>query len=219
MKYNKIALYLFLLLGVINLKFQCEKGPYETYEPNKYSFKEKVSLTPYNLDYRVGDTIWLAVNIPKKELFDEKTNTKVFFDSAQFASLLQINLLYNNPFITTGPFASFIFPAGIVANTNNGSGQTFAFITWGCSPSADYKLTIGIVLKEKGVFGIHFFNTNIQKCFSNKVINSSVTFSFDVNDPHKQFYQQLPFVNIGKQVDPYALEYLDKKSMVAINVQ
>jgi len=182
-------------------------------------FKENVLITPYNLNDVVGDTVWLNINIPNKKIFDQTTNTRVFFDSASFSVIAQVDLLFNNPFIGTGPFASFIFPQGISVNTGNGGAQTYANISFGCSPSTDYNLMVGIVLIEKGVFGISFFNTAIRKCLINNYENSVLTFAFDVTDTHKQYYQQLPFSSIGKQIDTNILDRLDKKSMVIINVQ
>ena len=219
MKKKNVVIVTVLLFGILNIKFQCDKD-YEGIAPEtKYEFKESVTITPYKLVYKVGDTIWLVVNIPDKKLFDEKTNTRIFFDSASFTTIAQIDLLYNNPFIGTGPFASFVFPAGISAYNNSGIAQTYANINYGCSPSTAYNLLIGIVLIQKGVFGISIFNTAIQKCFIGNFQNSKLIYVFDVNDTHKEFYKQLPFSAIGKKQDDFVLERLDKKTMVVVNVQ
>lgn len=216
---KKVFVVIALLFALLNVQLQCGKD-YGGIAPEiKYEFRERVAITPYTLDYKVGDTIWLAVNIPDKKLFDEKTNEKIFFDSASFTTIAQVDLLYNNPFIGTGPFASFIFPAGISAYKGNGVGQTYANINYGCSSAAGYNLLIGIVLIEKGVFGISFFNTAIQKCFTGNFQSAKLTYVFDVNDTHKQFYQQLPFSAVGKKQENFVLERLDKKMMVVINVR
>jgi hypothetical protein len=207
-----------LLLAAISLKFQCDKGA-GMEVPIDYTFAETVSITPYRLNYNIGDTFWINVIIPGKKLFDTKTSTKIFYDSASFNSIAQVDLLYNNPFIANGPFARFIFPQGVSAYTNTGGPQTYANITYGCAPSTDYRLSVGVILIEKGVFGISFFNTYINKCFSNTFKRSQLTFSFDVNDAHKQYYQQLPFINIGKQPSDDVLQRLDRKTTVVINVQ
>lgn len=219
MKKKNIVIATVLLFATLNMKLKCVKD-YNGVAPEiKYQFKENVNITPYSLDYKVGDTIWLTVNIPDKKLFDEKTNSKIFFDSASFTTIAQVDLLYNNPFIGTGPFASFVFPAGVSAYSNSGVSQTYANINYGCNSSTAYSLLIGIVLIEKGVFGISFFNTAIQKCFTGNFQNSKLTYVFDVSDTHKQFYQQLPFSTIGKKQDDYVLERLDKKTMVVVNVR
>lgn len=220
MKSKKHILLLILLFVVVNLKFQCGREMPPT--TIQYQFKEKVAITPYNLNYNVGDTVWLRVSVPGKKLFDEKTNSRIFFDSASINVSAGVELLYNNPFITTGPFATFIFPTGISANTYNGGGRTNAAITFGCNPSPDYNLLLGIVLIERGVFGISFIGPSnyLYKCFTNYTPPLAwLNFAYDVNDPHKQFYQQIPFSNIGKQLDPSVMTSLDQKSIVVINVQ
>ncbi len=198
MKMKKINLFTIFLFAILSLQLQCDKGYDGMDIPEKYTFKEKVSISPYTLNYDVGDTIWLTVSIPGKKIFDEKTNTRVFYDSASFNTITQIDLLYNNPFIGNGPFASFIFPAGVSAFTQNSGGQTYASVTFGCSPSTDYHLSLGIVLIEKGAFSLSFYNSSIKKCFTENFENSRLTYEIDVVDTHKQFYQQLPLANIGK---------------------
>lgn len=219
MNSKNLIISLITLFAILNIKFQCGKEYDGTIPENKYEFREKVTISPYQLDYNVGDTIWLEVKVPGKKLFDEKTNTRIFFDSASFNTLAQIELLYNNPFVGNGPFASFIFPAGVSAFSNNGGAQTLASITYGCSPSSDYQLRLGIVMIHKGVIGISLFNSSIQKCFTDNYQNSKLTYAFDVNDTHKSFYQQLPFSDIGKKPADYVLENLDKKIMVVVNVR
>ena len=207
-----------LFLAAISMKFQCDKGV-GIAVPIDHTFAETVSITPYKLNYNVGDTFWVNLSIPGKRLFDTKTNTRVLYDSASFNSIAQVDLLYNNPFIANGPFARFIFPQGVSAYSNTSGPQTYANITYGCAPSNDYRLSVGVILIEKGVFGISFFNTYINKCFSNNFRSSQLSFSFDVSDTHKQYYQQLPFINIGKQPSDDVLHRLDRKTMVVINVQ
>ena len=219
MTYRKAIVPLILLFGILNVKFMCYRDRHLDPLVSIYDFKQNVTITPYHLNYTAGDTLWLGVNIPGKKLFDERTNTKVFFDSASFTAKASVALVYNNPFISTGPFASFVFPAGVSAYTGNGGGSTYASINFGCSPSVDYNFELGIVLKEKGVFGISFFSEGIQKCFANNYQYNTLTYSFDVTDNHKQYYQQLDFAAIGKQQDGTVLDELNRKSMIVINVQ
>jgi hypothetical protein len=219
MRSNTLIIGIIFLFGILNVNFQCGKEFDGVIPENEFEFKETVSISPYRLDYNVGDTIWLTVNIPDKKLFDEKTNTRVFFDSASFTSVAQVDLLYNNPFLTNGPFASFIFPTGVSANFINGGAQTSTYISYGCAPSSDYHLRLGIVMVKKGVFGLSFYNPSIQKCLTDHYRNSTLNFTFDVNDTHRQFYQQLDFLAIGKKQDDFALERLAKKMMVVVNVR
>jgi hypothetical protein len=223
MKYLQIKspeklLFVILIFGLINIQTQCNKdrlGPV----PNKYQFEENASITPYKLNYIVGDTIWLKINVPNKKLFDVKSNARVLYDSINFTTTAQIDLVYNNPFVGTGPFAFFIFPLGVSAYTSNGNTQTFASISWGCSPSKDYDLTVGMVLLQKGDFAISLYNNTITKCSNGFYDNTTISFVFDVTDTHKLYYQQLPFSDLGKKPDPNLLTLLDKKVMVVINVK
>lgn len=185
----------------------------------KYQFKQNVSITPYQQDYNVGDTIWLEVNAPGKKLFDEKSSTQIVYDSVGFTSIVQADLLYNNPLIANGPFVSFVFSTGISGYTATGGTQTYASINYGCAPSADYHLLVGVVLLQKGVFGISMFNSAIQKCANNYYQGATLTYYFDVSDTHTNYYQQLPFISIGKQLDANVVDRLNKKTMVVINVK
>lgn len=218
MTYKKAIVPLILLFGILNVKFTCYKNHRDKTQVILYDFKQNVTITPYQLNYTVGDTIWLNVNIPGKKLLDERTNTKVFFDSASFSAKANVSLVYNNPFISTGPFASFVFPTGVSAHTGNGLGDTYASIDFGCSSSVDYNLVLGIVLKEKGVFGISFFSQGFEKCFAENYQYSTLTYSLDVMDNHQQYYQQLDFAAIGKQPDATVLDRLHRKAMVVVNV-
>jgi hypothetical protein len=200
------------------MKMQCNKDE-EVYTELQYDFKESVAITPYQLTYNVGDTIWLSVTIPDKKLFDEKSNSRILLESASFTTNAQLDLLYNNPFVSDGPAATFVFPPGVSAATGNFDEHTYARVTYGCSPSTNYALKLGVVLIKKGVFGLSFHNQAIQKCFAGDFLPSKLTFAFDVNDTHKQYYQQLPFASIGKSQSAIVLEHLDKKSMVVINVE
>jgi hypothetical protein len=218
MRTNKALIIFFLLMGLISIRTQCNKD-FDVGPNYKYSFQEKASVSPYKLNYNTGDTIWIRINIPEKKLFDEITGTRVFFDSAGFTTNVQVFLLYNNPFIANGPFVKFIFSRGVSAYINNGGGQPSAQISYGCAPSNDYNMLVGIILLEKGVFGISVSNYNIQKCIHENYLNSSLSLSFDVSDTHKEFYQQLPLAEIGKKHNESYLQMLDKKTMIALNVQ
>lgn len=206
-----------LLFGILNVKTQCNKNDVGLPE-TKYEFRQNVSITPYHLDYNVGDTVWLELSAPGKKLFDEKSNTQIVYDSVGFTSFAQIELLYNNPFVANGPFVSFIFPMGVSAYSGSGGPQTYATINYGCAPSTDYHLLLGMVLLQKGVFGVSMFNSAIQKCQNSYYQPAKLTYYLDVNDTHAQFYQQLPFSAIGKQLDTTVVERLNKKLMAVINV-
>lgn len=218
MKIRQIPLAILLFTLPFLQGLQCDK--YEGYEdvPPEHNFSESVSILPYRLTYTVGDTIWLRINIPNKKLFDENRGERILFESASFNSLAQVQLLYANPYVGDGPFVRFIYPQGISASTNNYSYNTQAVIKFGCAPSNDYQLALGMVLLKEGVFGIYFNTGSIEQCATNINRNSRLKFKFDVADTRKSFYQSLPFEAIGKKPDEYVLTALDKKEMVLVQV-
>lgn len=218
MKSKKSILILFIFFGFINLKLQCRKEvpPPPDY---KYYFEEKISVAPYRLNYNVGDTIVFRLIVPGKKLFDTKTNTTVYFDSASFSMGVNLTLLYNNPYIGDGPFASFFYSSGVSAYSQTYTGSTVAFITTGCSHTPDYEVTIGVVLLKKGVFSIGIYGNDIKNCYNGFATNARLRFAMDINDTHKSFYQQLPLTDIGKTEDKDVLSQLDSKNIAIINVE
>lgn len=218
MKRNKITFIFIILFSLINIKTQCNKDRV-TPPDYKYQFEEKISVAPYKLNYNVGDTIFFQLYVPGKKFYDSKTNSTVFFDSASFNMGVYVNLVFNNPYIGDGPFASFIYPPDVSAYTTNYTGTTQAFLTTGCSQSADYLVKVGAVLTQKGVFIIGAFCNSLQNCFNGYATNAQLGFSLDVDDTHESFYQQLPFSDIGKTEDQNVLSELDSKVAAVINVE
>ena len=218
MKRNKIAFITIVLFGLININTECNKNR-PAPPVFKYQFEEKVSVTPYQLNYHVGDTIFFELDVPGKKFYDSKSNATVFFDSASFNMGVYINLVYNNPYIGDGPFASFIFPRGVSAYTTSYSGTTQAFLTTGCSQTADYTVRVGAVLTQKGVFTIGAFCNSLQNCFNGYATNAQLRLSLDVPDTHKDFYTALPFDEIGKTESNDVLSELDSKIVAVINVE
>jgi len=206
-------------LFVCTTAMQCYRNYPQNDIKGQYGFKEGADILPYQVNYSVGDTIWINLNIPGKRIFDTISGSRVFYDSVNFNSIVQVDLLYKNPFTVNGALADFIFPLGVSAYTNTGGSQTFSQVSFGCAPSADYQLLLGIVLKQQGILGISFFNTSLKKCFLNAYDHNSFSLSFNVNDPHKNLYLQQSMGTIGKTHDPIFLNMLDRKTMVAINVQ
>lgn len=217
MRRRKNIIILIIFFGLINLQTECGRN-YPAPPAYEYSFAEKIMIAPYQLDYNVGDTIQLQLDIPGKKLFDTKTNSLIFYDSVTFNIGVNVNLLFNDPYIGDGPFASFIFNPGVSAYTTNYSGTTQAFVTTGCTAANNYTVNIGVVFLKKGVFGIGEYCSNIMNCYTGYATNAEVRFSLDVNDTHKDFYQQLPLQNIGKMQDRDILSELDSKVLAIINV-
>jgi len=218
MKYKKIVIGFIILFGLINIKTQC--GRQMPQRPDyKYSFSEKMTASPYQLNYNEGDTIMLQLNVPGKKLFDTKTNARIFFDSASLPITVAVNLVFNNPYIGDGPFASFIYSQGISAYTQSYSGTTYASITTGCTASNDYTVTVGVVLIKKGVFALSVSGNDLTHCFNGYSAYAQFMLLLDVDHTHKSYYQQLPFSDIGKIQDNNIITGLDRKNAAIINVQ
>ncbi len=220
--------FLALLCGFVFITFtstDCRRDV--EFPKGQYAFKEQMSITPYQLNYNVGDTIWIDYAVPDKKLFDTITQTRVLYDSAAFNVSITAQLLYNNPFITTGPFATFVYPQGITASDANGGGQTVSYVQFGCSNIQNgYQLKVGVVLKIRGLIGISVGPYSsygggyfLYKCFANTSDYNILRFVFNVADVHKDVYLQQMFAAIGKTPDAQVLARLDRKEMVVINVQ
>ena len=210
-----------LVLVVIALTtIYVDCGKYPGYQINyKYWFKANVAISPYQLNYHAGDTIWLSVNLPNKLLYDTISAKTIRFDSADFNSMATVQLLYNNPFITDGPFVTYVFPDNVVGATSNYSGYTTANVSFGCAPSSDYKVKLGMVLLQKGAFNISFACGSITQCFTNNAVNAQMVFYFDVPDTHLSFYQQLSLDSVGMMQNSDVVYSLQNKKSVAINVE
>ncbi len=217
MKRKTTIICLFFLFGLINLKTQCNRNAPQPPD-YKYTFTEEIAVTPYQLNYNVGDTIWLQLNVPGKKLYDAKTNARIFFDSASIVMAVSVNLLFNNPYVGDGPFATYIFPTGVSGYTTNYTSTTQAYITSGCTSANSYLLNIGVVLLQKGVFSLGVYGNDLQNCFNGYSANASLGLLLHIDDTHKAFYQQLPFTDIGKRQDMDVLLQLDAKRIAVINV-
>ncbi len=218
MKQNTTILSFFILLGIISLKTQCDRNVPASPD-YKYIFSEEISVTPYQLDYSVGDTIWMQLNVPGKKLYDSKSNSRIYFDSAGIVMSIPVMLLFNNPYVGDGPFVTFVFPKGVSAYTNSYSGNTTASITLGCTYYNNYIIDVGVVLLQKGVFSIGANGNDIQNCYTGYASYAQLSLTLQVADTHKTFYQSLPFADIGKKIDPAVLSLLDAKGIAVINVQ
>ena len=206
------------LIALTNVYVDCNKNLHYFQAPQHYYY-EPLGITPYNLNYNVGDTVWLHVSLPGKMLYDTLTHQTMRYDSGYFGTNATVQLLYNNPFITDGtPFASFVYTPGITANETTTEAYTTSTITFGCDQVTDYELKVGIVFKQKGVYGLSLSGT-LQKCYSNLYVYNQIGFYFTVPDAHANFYSQLPFGSISQQEDFSIESKLNAKTMVCVNVQ
>ncbi|MEO7801189.1 MAG: hypothetical protein ABIR81_04280 [Ginsengibacter sp.] len=217
MKIHRLTIIVIIFCGLINLNLQCDKQ--DVLPPDyQYTFIEKFSISPYQLDYNVGDTLWLDFNVPGKKLFDQKTNGRIFYDSASFVISISVDLIFNDPFIAYPENARFVYEPGVSVTSQNYAEFTSQSITTGCSSSSDYKLHVGVILTRPGVFGVSVYAGTVQNCYTHYATPSELRVTLDIGDPHKAFYQSLPFINVGKIQDNSVLQNLDAKRTAIINV-
>ena len=219
MKHQPVLFIALLLVALTTVFTQCPKNDYYPSKP-QHAFKQLVDIRPYNLNYSVGDTLWVHVAVPGKLLFDTLINTPVFYDSASFSTDVRVQLLFNDPFIANNSrLVSFVYTQGVSSYESVNQSVTDAQISFGCNQSTNYDLLVGIVFQQTGVFGISL-NGSVQKCFINDYSTyNTMSFYFNVADTHFDYYSQLPFADINQQADINMLTALRIKSLVCVNVQ
>ena len=205
------------IIAVTTIFTQCGK---DMYPPDyKYNFKQSVDITPYQLNYNKGDTIWVHVKIPGKKFYDTLSKQIIFYDSASIAASITVQLVYNNPFIANGvKLANFVYTPNISANETTNQNFTSSSIQFGCSQATDYDLLVGVIFTQTGVFTISL-NGFVQKCMSNTDGYYPLTYYFNVADSHVDYYKQLPFADISQQANFNIMKALNDKSVVCVNVQ
>ena len=187
----------------------------------EHAFKEPVSVYPYQTDYKTGDTLWLSFQASGTQLFDTISNKTIDFDSAYFEVSASMELEYDYPYDYTGPFASFIFPASsegtVYEDYGPGSSVIGGVFKFGCINSSGYNFRLGLVLQKKGVFTVRFNNNLVGKCCDSCILGHDLmNYFFDVNDTHLDFYNQIPFKNLGKT--PSKNVMLEKKTDIVFQV-
>ena len=210
-------LFVLSLIAITTMFAKCRK---DIYPPDyQYYFKQPADITPYQLDYNKGDTIWVHVHIPGKYIYDTLSKQSIFYDSARIAANINVQLVYNNPFIVNGAkLANFVYSPGISANETTNENFTSSSISFGCSQATDYDLSVGVIFTEAGVFAISL-NGSVQKCTNNPYVFYPLLYYFNVTDTHADYYRQLPFDDISQQADFNIIKALDAKSAVCVKVQ
>ena len=96
-------------ISLMTMDLQCDKESI-LMPVVKYAFKESLLVNPYQTVYKLGDTLWIELDLPNNELFDTISGKMIQYDSAKFQVQAEVNLLYSYPFDYTGPYVSFVFP-------------------------------------------------------------------------------------------------------------
>jgi hypothetical protein len=190
-------------------------------DPPEQSFAEKVSLTPAQKFYKIGDTIWLNFVTPDKTLFDTISKQRLPTNAVKFRFGTYLLAKYETPDNPAEGYCHFILPSNITANNSTTKEGTTTSFYLGCDNSSNYNASIGIVLKYKGYYVIDMFGGSpIEPCAnqSNPYRNSGISFSFDVNDTNKDVYLTIP-ASFRNDTAGHTERWLDRKFAYALKVQ
>ena len=192
----------------------------DRYPPDyQYYFKQPVDISPYQLNYNKGDTIWMHVHIPGKKLYDTLSKKNIFYDSATITAIINVQLVYKNPYIVNGArLANFVYTPNISASESVNQNFTSSSIQFGCSQITDYDLLVGVIFSEMGVFTLSF-NGSVMKCINNPYVFYPLIYYFNVADSHVDYYKQLPFADISQEPNLNIIKAINDKSAVCVNVQ
>lgn len=200
----------------LSLAVKCDDNdPEPSYQPQ---FLEEVSIKPFKKEYKVGDTIWLETLIPDKYLFNSITKQDTLVDN--------IDIPLSVYFFSRHPRPGFGVPADendfrVIneQNLNVKKGQGAILTYYGCNKT-DFKIKLGIILGNKGVFTIGLNEGVVKPCdgsFPEKKI--SISYRFDVTEGNKAIYLAIPesskHINDNLEIQ----RAIDAKTMVAISVK
>lgn len=208
------------LLGaaLLTMGLQCDKDEY--FEPPKQAFKEKITVTPVQKQYRVGDTIWVRFATSDKSLYDTISQQRLPSEKVRFLFGASLIPIHDTPVDPPGGFGDFILPAGTTTTTPRLSYGQSAYWYLGCDNTVRYDAIIGIKLKHTGIYLLQASSVinEIEQCpgQNNPYPGSYVWFTFDVPDTNKDVYLTLP---ASKRTDPAYERILDTKAAYALQVQ
>lgn len=216
-KYYKVISILLIALSYTGC--QCSKDTI-TYT---YNFVEKIDLFPVQKSYKVGDTIWIQYKNPNKTLFDKLSNKNIPADSISISFTASFNYRYSNYSYSTDGFCNYITAAGINVGRTLGSNGTGIFQEFGCGISNSYDFTIGVVLKQTGIFslGAGGSSPSVRACINR---NSGFPFSttqylFNVADCNKDIYLTIPPNSRVETAKGYTERGIDNKELFIIKVE
>jgi len=188
-----------------------------------YSFIEKVNLSPALKSYKVGDTIWLQYANPDKKLLDNQTKQKILADTISISFQVSFNRRYNAPVNPTGGFCDFVTISGVKVGRYLSANGTGFSMNFGCGGSNNYDFTVGLVLKEKGIYSLDL-GTNpqsISSC-SNRISGfpfSTIEYRFDIADGNKDIYLSIPPYSRVESPKGDTERRIDDKQVFIVNVE
>ncbi|RIJ33951.1 hypothetical protein D1627_16360 [Pontibacter oryzae] len=213
---KRICHVFFYVFAFLSLAVQCDGNePEPAYQPH---FLEEVSIKPFKKDYKVGDTIWLETVIPDKHLFNTITEQDTLVDN--------IDIPLSVYFFSKYPKHDMRDPADendfrVIndQNLNVSKGKGAILTYYGCNKS-DFKIKIGIILGNKGVFTIGLNEGALRLCNGNFPEERMwISYRFDVIEGNKEIYLAIPDASKHINDDLEIQRAIDAKTMVAISVK
>jgi hypothetical protein len=199
---------------------QCEKDI--PYDPPKQWFAEKVTITPAQKAYTIGDTVWLSFATPDKTLFDTVSNQRLPSNSVKFAFGATLLAKYDAPDNPADGYCTFILPPNVSARYYTAKGGTTTSFYLGCDNALNYNVKIGIVFKYKGYYVFDMgTRSSLEPCANqtNPYPFSSILFTFDAAGTNKDVYLAIPESYRNEFPVGFTERGLDLKVVYAFKVQ
>lgn len=154
-----------------------------------YDFEIGVKAYPNKASIHLGDTLWVEINAPTR-LKDIATNTIVDYSGAtNLGSAIGFGRIITNTVAASANSFNYNLITGVqVTNPNISQIREFLFV----QSNNNYVFKLGIIPKEKGVFGIGFSNAANVYRGSDKCTKASFKIDFE-NTP--QHYYLNPIIN------------------------
>lgn len=154
-----------------------------------YNFVVGVKAYPDKESIRLGDTLWFEINAPTN-LTDITSNTTIDYSGAEnLGSAIGFGRITNNITVESADTFSYITKVGVpVSNPNTTKIREFLFV----QINKNYVFKLGIIPKEKGVFGVGFSNAANVYRSSDKCTKAAFKINFE--NTHQHYYLN-PIIN------------------------
>ncbi len=153
---KKLNTILFIcFISLISLYARCTKESIGCAN-TVYTFETGVKVYPDKSDFNVGDTLWLDLNIPTSETDIGTGKIIDYSGAANLGTTIGFSkIVTKDSFVTAANFFDYLVISGkLVPNQNVAQIREFNF----AEQTARYIFRIGIIPKQKGVFGLGISN-------------------------------------------------------------
>lgn len=208
-----------LFIALLCMGTQCRKQEIEY----KYNFLEKINLYPVQKVYQIGDTIWLQYTNTNKQLYDVHTSNYILSDTVSVDFQISLNSRYNTPLNPSDGFCDFLTVNGLnLGRYLNVYGSGF-LNSFGCNNTYNYNFTVGVVLKQKGIYSLDLLGSprNVIAC-PNRISSfplSTIEYRFDVIDCNKDIFLSIPPISRIESTKEGTENKIDNKQVFIVNVE